>query len=363
VTSLFLQSRRQLESSDAGGNYSRPELNDGMFVFQKAQVSGDLFDVFSCLSEVFIQSVRSGLPEWIALPGKEWPLFEACARLASELEIPKLNQCTSALSEVPISTLDSRSDEYDKLFVGEGSPPIWLYESHYVGGRVFGPTSNSILNIYREAGLEIIGSELADHAGLELAFLAFLVGKEITDLEFCNEWKLARDMFARNHAGRWLPEVGKQISRSIDPAWSSIGLLISAIFSPAVDHTARINVVPGIVETELCTLCGFCVQACPTNALRILEDEKRTSLLLETSICNSCKKCRNICPEEVISFSAALPNQTQVLLRESPRARCSICGETTYSQAELEYTQRILGNPDWLAYCLNCRSQHIRKLN
>lgn len=152
------------------------------------------------------------------------------------------------------------------------------------------------------------------------------------------------------------------MSRSVYPGWSAIGSLIIAIFSSGIIQQDWQNNVPNIVEPDLCTLCGFCVQVCPTKALRIHEDEKTTFLQLEASLCTSCANCRNICPEDVLSLSASSPNQAQVLLRESPLAKCSNCGETTFSQAELDYTKKVLGNPDWLAYCLNCRSRHIAKL-
>ena len=345
------------------GKCSSPVLKGGMITYQDTQIVEDLVDVYACLSEVLMPSVQTGLPEWLALPGREWPFYEACIRLANALGNPKLEQSVIALSKVPRSSLDSRLGEYEKLFVGDGSPPIWLYESHYTEGRIFGPTSFSIQSIYKEAGLEIVGAELADHAGLELAFLAYLVDKEKKDLEFRSEWKEARELFTKNHAGRWLPEVGKQMSRSVYPGWSAIGSLIIAIFSSDVKQRDWQNIIPNIEEPELCTLCGFCVQVCPTGALRIHEDGKTTFLQLETSLCTSCANCRNICPENVLSLRTSLPNQTQVLLRESPLATCSDCGETTFSQAELNYTHRLLGNPEWLAYCIKCRSRRMEKLS
>ena len=336
---------------------------NGMITYQETRINDDLIEVYGCLSEVFMPSVQAGLPEWIALPGMEWPFYEACIRLAKTTKNPKLEQCAIALSEVPISSLDRRSGEYDALFVGGGSPLIWLYESYYANERMFGPTTLSIHNIYKEVGLEIVGAELADHAGLELAFLAYLLDQEKKDLEFRSEWKQARDLFTDNHAGRWLPEVGKQMSRSVYPGWSAIGSLIMAIFSSGFIERDWQNNVPNIVEPDLCTLCGFCVQVCPTNALRIHEDEETTFLELETSFCTSCANCRNICPENVLSLSTNLSNQDQILLRESPLATCSNCGETTFSQAELDYTHRMIGNPDWLAYCINCRSGRMGKLS
>lgn len=331
----------------------------GMNTYQDPQINDDLVEVYTSLSEVLMPSIHAGLPEWMALSGREWPFYEACIRLAGGLENPQLDQCALALSEVPISSLDRRLDEYEALFIGNGNPPIWLNESYYANGRIIGPILFSTLDMYQEAGLKIEGAELADHAGLELAFLAYLVDKEKNDPEFFREWKQARQLFIKNHCERWLPEVGRLMSRSIYPGWSAIGLLIIALFSSTVNNINNNNALPNIAEPELCTLCGFCVQVCPTGALRIHEDEKNSSLHLETSLCNSCTNCMKICPEKVLLLSASLPDQTRILLRESPLARCSNCGDKTFSQAELDYTQKILGSPEWLGYCLKCRSRNI----
>jgi ferredoxin len=330
-----------------------------MNTYQDPQINDDLVEVYTGLSEVLMPSIQAGLPEWVAFSGTQWPFYEACIRLADGLNNPNLDQCALALSEVPVSSLDRRSNEYEALFIGNENPPIWLNESYYVNGRIVGPILFSTLDMYQEAGLKIEGAELADHAGLELAFPAYLVDREKNDPEFFREWKQARQLFIKNHPGRWLPEVGRLMSRSIYPGWSAIGLLIIALFGSAVNQTNDKNVLPNIAEPDMCTLCGFCVQVCPTGALRIHEDEKSSSLYLETSLCNSCTNCGKICPEKVLSLSASPPDQSQVLLRESPLASCSNCGEKTFSQAELDYTQNILGNPDWLAFCLDCRSRSI----
>lgn len=334
-----------------------------MNTYQEPQNIEDLIEVYSYLSEILLPSVHVGLPGWVALSGSDWPLYDVVIRLANEWKTPKLDQCIRVLSEIHESSLDKRITEYESLFIGNENPPIWLNESYYLDGRIFGPIRFSILEIYKEAGLDIVGAEFADHAGMELAFLAYLAEKEKNDLELYREWKQARKLFSKNHCERWLPEVGRLMSHSVYPGWSAIGLLIIALFSSNVDHKDGQSTIPIIEEPDSCTLCGFCVQVCPTFALRIDEDEKNTRLELETNLCTSCGKCLNICPEEVMTMSPVLNGQSRILLRESPLASCTNCGDTTFSQAEIAYTQSILGNPDWLAYCVNCRSQQIGKLS
>ncbi len=43
------------------------------------------------------------------------------------------------------------------------------------------------------------------------------------------------------------------------------------------------------------------------------------------------------------------------VLRRAERPLCKECDTPLISAAELEYIARQLGNPEWLAYCLDCR--------
>jgi TorA maturation chaperone TorD len=330
-----------------------------MDAYQGSPYQSDLAEVYSCLADVLLPTDQVGLPDWIALPGREWPIYEVCIRIAKAQNNPQLDLSARALSGVPDSSLERRFNEYETLFIGNGRPPIWLYESHYIDGRIFGPTSCSVRNIYKDAGLEFDSVELADHAGLELAFLAYLVEMEKNDIKFSNKWKQARELFSKNHVGVWLPLVGKQLSRSSDPAWRSIGIIIAALFTPDLQSNQKQNLVPIIAEPDMCTLCGLCTQMCPTKALTIQEDNNSTTLELEIALCKPCSKCIMICPKNVLLLETNQSNKTRLILRESPRAVCSECGSPTFSQAELDYTGGLLGNPDWLSYCLSCRTEKL----
>lgn len=327
---------------------------------QDSQLQVDLAEIYSCLAEVLLPIDQAGLPVWFTLPGREWPIYYASIRIAQAQDNQELDQSARAIAKVPVSSLANRSKEYETLFIGDGRPPIWLYESHYVDGRIFGPTFCSIRNIYNEAGLEIDGVELADHAGLELSFLAYLVEREIQDFEFRRIWKQARHLFLHNHCKRWLPEVGYQISRSAYPGWNALGMLLTVLFSSSIEPPIGNDLIPILETPDLCTLCGLCTQMCPTKALRIQEDIKKTYLQLEITLCKPCSKCIMICPESLLSLRTNQSIKTKLILCESSRALCPECGRPTFSQAELDYVGRLLENPDWLGYCINCRPQHIK---
>jgi NAD-dependent dihydropyrimidine dehydrogenase PreA subunit len=54
------------------------------------------------------------------------------------------------------------------------------------------------------------------------------------------------------------------------------------------------------IDVEKCTGCGWCIKACPADAL-VLEDKKskmRTNVFNE---CMGCGDCAAICPEDAIT--------------------------------------------------------------
>jgi MinD superfamily P-loop ATPase len=58
----------------------------------------------------------------------------------------------------------------------------------------------------------------------------------------------------------------------------------------------------GVVKVaEGCTLCGVCVNVCPTDVLSIRGNE----LKLVPALCIACGVCAEKCPEKVITVDAA----------------------------------------------------------
>jgi NAD-dependent dihydropyrimidine dehydrogenase PreA subunit len=53
-----------------------------------------------------------------------------------------------------------------------------------------------------------------------------------------------------------------------------------------------------VVDTDLCTACGICVDECPTNALD-LED---VAVLARPDDCSECGTCQEVCPNEAIEL-------------------------------------------------------------
>lgn len=300
-----------------------------------------------------------GPPAWLNAPGREWPLFEPAVQIAAQQTDRRWGRAVEVLAAVRATSPTARRTEYEALFVGQGHPLIWLYESHHVNGRIPGPATFTVKSLYEQAGLETAGAELPDHAALELSFLAYLCQQECQCAD--SEWSAVRRLFIKKHAGRWLPGVGRALIHCEYPAWAAVGHLLIASLSPSLrrlpTHSELSEILlPLIVDPSACNLCGFCVQSCPTSALGIREDAETTSLWLSAERCVRCEQCVHICTPGVLVLEAAEPSSNLVLLHQSQRAACPACGAPTVSQAELKSVAARLGeHPAWLDYCLDCR--------
>ncbi len=307
-------------------------------------------DLYQLLAEALAEP-----PEWLSLPGDQMPLYKAASALAKSSPAARKN--LDALASIPAESLVAYQMRYAALFNPKNG--IWLYESAALYGRIIGEETFTLSRLYRAAGLETIGAELPDHISVELAFLAFLLGSE--------ESAQQEKQFLQNHAGRWMPELGHSLANSCDPVYAPIGsLLVDWISERALKYQpASIGQgkslpgpsLPAILQADDCTLCGFCSQVCPTRVLTIREDQAETALVLRYDLtCTSCNKCAEVCDTKAIEIVPSEEARTEnKILRRAERPLCKECDAPLISAAELEYIARQLGNPEWLAYCLDCR--------
>jgi TorA maturation chaperone TorD/Pyruvate/2-oxoacid:ferredoxin oxidoreductase delta subunit len=312
----------------------------------------------SVLTAELYQLLAEALSEpsgWMALPGNQTPLYKTASALA-ESSLAAIKNL-EALANIPAESLETRKMRYAALFSPENG--FWLYESAALYGRIIGEETFKLARLYRAAGLETIGAELPDHISVELSFLAFLLSSE--------EGEQYEKQFLQSHAGRWMPELGHALANSCDPVYAPIGSLLADWLSErALNYQPSLvgqseslpgSSLPAIPQPNDCTLCGFCSQVCPTRVLTIREDQTQTALILRHGLtCTSCNKCAEVCDTKAIEMVPVEEARTEnKVLRRAERPLCKECSTPLISAAELEYIARQLGNPEWLAYCLDCR--------
>lgn len=315
-------------------------------------------DLYAVLAEAL-----SDPPDWLALSGCQWPLYS----IATALDIGSSNarQALERIRGIPPEPAAIRQERYDALFSGPGRPRFWLHESLYRSGRLFGSETIEVEGIYRATGLVTEGSELPDHASLELAFLAYVANQQTGFEPESAAWLEIERNFMTTHAGLWLPALGRDLAGSGDEVYAPIGQFLAGwlvtnrqphphVYSPLAGGCS-----PILQNGANCSLCGFCVQVCSSQVLRIRESPAETVLLRTGKSCSGCGKCVKICPEQALILGKSNPVDgtpgEMAVLHSSPRAHCPKCGRPTVSQAELECIVRQTGPLPWLELCQECR--------
>jgi TorA maturation chaperone TorD/NAD-dependent dihydropyrimidine dehydrogenase PreA subunit len=298
-------------------------------------------------------------PPWLADPGSGWPFYQDVLRLADHSAASRT--AAQAMEDVPASSWVDLTEDYQTLLVQTEPPYFLFYESTWLSGRILGPQVFSVASFYRSAGLEVSGSELPDHASLELEFLAILA-------ETGQPGRESERQFLRAHAGRWLPRLGKKILNSGHPVFTPLGILLTNWLEetlgkrtdPVKRQRASVS-LPALTDPDSCSLCGFCVQVCPAHALTIRECISETALWLQPALCLQCCRCEQVCHKnllrlvEAVPFSSTQESKPELLLRQSLRAVCRVCGTPTVSLAEMDYLKTQLSAPGWLDLCCDCR--------
>ncbi|GAB4501678.1 MAG: hypothetical protein Fur0035_12210 [Anaerolineales bacterium] len=311
-------------------------------------------DLYALLAEALSEP-----PEWLTLPGREWPLFEALTQLSAESAAAR--RARDLIAGIPAEGLNQRRERYAALFQS-GRPRFWLYESAARTGKILGETTFSMAQLLQAAGLQTTGAELPDHISLELAFLAYLSG-QVKNLSYERQ-------FLEQH-GAWMIDLGRALQQMGDTVYAPIGALLADWLTETqmATQVAPINrqpptanrLLPTIPNLDECTLCGFCAQVCPTHALQVLQNKEGDFLSLTTAECIHCGKCERICDFHALKMLAPSPAaKEKIILRQSPHALCQKCGKPIASQAEMDYITRQVGDAPWQHLCLDCRAYAIR---
>jgi heterodisulfide reductase subunit A len=58
------------------------------------------------------------------------------------------------------------------------------------------------------------------------------------------------------------------------------------------------------IDKNLCTWCNACSQACPFDAVKMVEDKTKAFAIINNSVCKGCGMCLPVCPTDAIDLIA-----------------------------------------------------------
>jgi formate hydrogenlyase subunit 6/NADH:ubiquinone oxidoreductase subunit I len=312
--------------------------------------------LYQSLAEAFSEP-----PTWLVHAGNRWSVYHAALQVAQEEDNQELHRAALALSLIPAGGLQQRRKHYHRLISSIDHPNLCFHESLARHERLGGMLTIAVWTAYRAVGLQVNEEISPDHLSVELTFMSYMIQQQLTAPDDARHWRKARRLFVKRHVGQWLPAVGDALFASNDPIYAPLGQILAiAIRTESPKNKpkqTRTNYhLPVMTQSDICNLCNFCVQVCPTHALVIRENTEWTMLTVDDINCISCKKCVAICPTHALQLKNTPPTTETRSLNSSPRCHCVRCGNPTVSQAEIDAISQQIGNPEWLDYCSDCRS-------
>ena len=88
--------------------------------------------------------------------------------------------------------------------------------------------------------------------------------------------------------------------------------------------------MPYFQVNDRCNGCLACVQNCPANALRAVDDGAHRTLSHNMTRCARCGNCWRICPQEAVEFDRLLRGQWDEAV-SMELVHCRVCGEPIYT--------------------------------
>ncbi|MEM0326109.1 MAG: 4Fe-4S binding protein [Desulfurococcaceae archaeon] len=121
------------------------------------------------------------------------------------------------------------------------------------------------------------------------------------------------------------------------------------------------------INAEKCIGCGACVNACPPNALEMIESEDKKILKYYAGRCIFCWRCVDVCPVKAIEGTKEfeLATNDPIDLHSytiHTRVKCSTCGQPAETVRMRNYVlSRAIVAENYAEECSSCRKNSFIK--
>jgi ferredoxin len=117
------------------------------------------------------------------------------------------------------------------------------------------------------------------------------------------------------------------------------------------------------VNQDSCTMCGICINRCPTKALSLIQEDLKISLLFDYNLCIACHDCITVCPDQALSSEQILDIRKTcptTVLNLDKMNTCERCNEPFTSLKKTHQIIRLSSNSETYnelisKFCLKCR--------
>ena len=77
---------------------------------------------------------------------------------------------------------------------------------------------------------------------------------------------------------------------------------------------AELDPLVAMVDTDACTWCGLCLEACPYEAPRQVEVDGKTVAFIDKTACKGCGGCVPVCPKDAIDLEGYTDAQIRAMI-------------------------------------------------
>jgi len=77
---------------------------------------------------------------------------------------------------------------------------------------------------------------------------------------------------------------------------------------------AELDPLVGVVDTDKCEWCGLCLEACPYEAPRKVDEKGKAIAFIDKAACKGCGACVPVCPQDAIDLQGYTDAQIKAMI-------------------------------------------------